>query len=57
MEVNMKQYVIIFQGEQGKNHIRITCEGFNHALKVARLFCRNTNNDLIGLVEAENFIL
>lgn len=53
----MKQYVIIYQGEQGKNHVRIMCEGFKHALKVAKLFCRNTNNDLIGLVEAENFIL
>ena len=53
----MKQYVIIYQGKQGKNHIRIMAKGFEHALKTARLFCRNTNNNLIGLVEAENFIL
>lgn len=57
MEANMKQYVIIYQGKQGKNHIRIMCEDFKHALKIAKLFCKNTNNDLIGLVEAENFIL
>ena len=56
----MKQYVIIYQGRQrrqGKNRIRTMCKGFEHALKTARLFCRNTNNDLIGLVEAENLIL
>ena len=53
----MKQYVIIYQGKQGKNHDRIMCKRFEHALKIARLYCRNTNNDLIGLVEAENFIL
>lgn len=53
----MKQYVIIYQGKQGKNHVRIMCKGFEHALKTAKLFCRNTNNDLIGLVEAENSIL
>lgn len=53
----MKQYVIIYQGEQGKNHARIMSKGFEQALKMARIFCRNTNNNLIGLVEAENFIL
>lgn len=45
----MKQYVIIYQGNQGKNHIGIMCKGFKHALKVAKLFCRNTNSDLRGL--------
>lgn len=53
----MKRYAIIYQGKQGKNHVRIMCKGFGHALKIAKLFYRNTNNDLIGLVEAENFIL
>lgn len=53
----MKQYVIIYQGKEGKNHARIMSRDFEHALKMARLFCRNTNNDLIGIVEAENFIL
>lgn len=53
----MKKYVIIYQGKQGKNHVRIMSKGFENALKSARIFCRNTNNDLIGLVEAENFIL
>lgn len=53
----MKKYTIIYQGKQGKKHARIISKGFEHALKMARLFCRNTNNDLIGLVETENFIL
>ena len=53
----MKQYVIIYQGKQGKNRIRIMSKGFEHALKTARLFCRNTKNNLVGLVEAENLIL
>ena len=53
----MKQYVITYKGNQKKNHVRIMCKGFKHALKVAKLFCRNTNSDLIGLVEAENFTL
>lgn len=53
----MKQYVINYQGKQGKNHVRIICKGFKHALKTTKLSCRNTNINLIGLVEAENFIL
>ena len=53
----MRTFVIIYFNGMYKNHVKIMENDFEKALKAARIFCKNTNNKILGIVEEEHFHL
>lgn len=56
-EVNMKTFVIVYSNRMYKDHFKVAAKSFKDALKTAIIFYKNSNCEILGIIEEEYFHL